>query len=525
MIQNTPKPANRQFMWTIFGIGMIVSVSLSIWSIAIDSVINNDGIEYIRAAKFLSEGDWRSAFAAYRWPTYPYLIMLIGNMVGAILPNLEDPYKLAGHVLNTAFFSLAVMLFVAVVRGFGGTSRRITWIAMLVALIHPAFNEYRAFLIRDPGYLAAYLLAVYYLTQCRHQPRLRYRLAVIGSLLAASLFRIEGLVFLFFVPVLFSLVSARPGKSYWTRLLFSVLAIAVLAPILGCWLLVPTGEFNALSLVKDPIEVLTAGWQQIWTGMDGKLEVLREKFLGPYSAGHANTLYGLAVAMVIATSILSELTVPYAALTLYGIWSRLFSRDNALNKLWFNLLLINVTILLGFTVIMVFLAPRYPLATTITLLIVVPFALDKLTKNMRWQRLKKVWWIVVLILALWAVGESYSGVTNYSKDSFLRETGYWLYEKTENRSGPIVTNSRKIAYYAGVQGDREVLVVGRDYFIDSLRHLTHDLGTDFAGVLVQRSEGSIEQALYEAVGSKPVKEFHDKRGDRVLVYDLRNWPD
>ena len=88
-----------------------------------------------------------------------------------------------------------------------------------------------------------------------------------------------------------------------------------------------------------------------------------------------------------------------------------------------------------------------------------------------------------------------------------------------------MTNSRKIAYYAGVQGDREVLVIGRDYFMDRLRHLTHDLGMDFAGVLVQRSESSIEQALYDAVGSRPVKTFHDKRGDRVLVYDLRNWPD
>ena len=525
MIRNASDPASRQFVWAIFGIGILVSVLLSIWSIAIDSVINNDGIEYIRTAKFLSEGDWRSAFAAYRWPTYPFLIMLVGNIAGAILPNLEDPYKLAGHALNTTFFALAVMLFVAVVRGFGGTSRRITWIAMLVALIHPAFNEYRAFLIRDPGYLAAYLLAVYYLTQCRHQPWLRYRLGVIGSLLAASLFRIEGLVFLFFAPVLFSLVDARAGKSYWTRLLFSVLAIAILAPILGCWLLVPTGEFNALSLVKDPVEVLTAGWQQVWTGVDGKLEVLREKFLGPYSAGHANTLYGLAVVMVIATSILSELTVPYAVLMLYGVLSRLFSGDDALNKLWLTLILINITILLAFTLIMVFLAPRYPLVTTITLLIAVPFVLDKLTKDVRWHRLKKVWWIVVAILTLWALGESYSGVTNFSKDHFLRETGYWLYEKTENRSGPIVTNSRKIAYYAGVQGDREVLVIGRDYFMDSLQHLTHDLGTDFAGLLVQRSESSIEQALYEAVGSRPVKTFHDKRGDRVLMYDLRSWPD
>ena len=159
------------------------------------------------------------------------------------------------------------------------------------------------------------------------------------------------------------------------------------------------------------------------------------------------------------------------------------------------------------------------------LLIAVPFVLDKLTKDIRRHRLKKIWWIVVGILALWAVGESYSGVTNFSKDQFLRETGYWLYEKTESTSGPIVTNNRKVSYYAGVQGDREVLVIGDDHFMDNLQHLTHDLGADFAGVLVQRSESSLEQALFDAVGSRPVKVFHEKRGDRVLLYDLRNWPD
>jgi hypothetical protein len=303
--------------------------------------------------------------------------------------------------------------------------------------------------------------------------------------------------------------------------LFSILAIAILAAVLGWWLLVPTTELNALSLIKDPIDVLAAGWHQIGTRIDEKLEVLRNVFLGPYSAGHANTLYGLAVVMVIATSILSELSIPYAALTIYGVLGQTFSRDDALNRLWFALILINIAILLAFTMIMVFLAPRYPLAITITLLIAAPFGLDKLTKYVRRHRLKKVWWLVVSILALWAVGEGYSGVTNFSRDHYLREAGYWLYEMTENTSGPILTNNRKIAYYADVEGNREVLIISRDHFIGSLKQLTREHGSDFAGILIQRSEDLIEQALFKTVGSQPAKVFRNKRGDQVLLYDLR----
>ena len=65
MIRNASDSASRRFVWAIFGIGVIVSVVLSIWSIAIDSGINNDGIEYVRAAELLSSGDWQAAFTVY----------------------------------------------------------------------------------------------------------------------------------------------------------------------------------------------------------------------------------------------------------------------------------------------------------------------------------------------------------------------------------------------------------------------------------------------------------------------------
>ena len=180
MIRNVSDPASRQFVWAIFGIGVIVSVLLSIWSIAIDSVINNDGIEYVRAAELLSSGDWQAAFTVYKWPFYPWLMMWVGDTVGI-------SYETAGHALNTLFFTLVVVFFVSAVRAFGGRSRSITCIAMLIALAHPVFNEYRAFLIRDPGYLAAYLLAVCCLAQYRWQPCVRYRLAVIGRSIYKSI--------------------------------------------------------------------------------------------------------------------------------------------------------------------------------------------------------------------------------------------------------------------------------------------------------------------------------------------------
>ena len=57
-------------------------------------------------------------------------MMWVGDTVGI-------SYETAGHALNTLFFTLVVVFFVSTVRAFGGRSRSITWIAMLIALAHP----------------------------------------------------------------------------------------------------------------------------------------------------------------------------------------------------------------------------------------------------------------------------------------------------------------------------------------------------------------------------------------------------
>ena len=352
MTRNTSDPASRQFVRAIFGIGVIVSVVLSVWSIAIDSVLNNDGIVYVRAAELLSSGDWQAAFTVYKWPFYPWLMMWVGDMVGI-------PYETVGHALNTFFFTLVVVFFVSVVRAFGGRSRSITWIAMLIALIHPVFNEYRAFLIRDPGYLAAYLLAVCYLAKYCWQPCIRYRLVVIGCLVAAALFRVEGLVFLASTPILFSL--SRPGAArypyHWPALLVSVLLIFLMAAVLGCSLFGSTCKSGPLSVIDDPIGIVAAGWNQIATAVVPKLGILRE-FLGPYSADKQYVLFGLAMIVVVTEAILAELTVPFRVLAGYALIQRACFAENSLHKIWTALILVNAVVLLVFAWIMIFLAPR-----------------------------------------------------------------------------------------------------------------------------------------------------------------------
>ena len=511
---NLSYPASRSFVFVTSIIGIIASVLLSVWSVTIDDVINNDGIEYIKAAELWSIGDWRSAIAVWKWPLYPWLIMFVGD-------NLGIHYKTAGHFLNTIFFSLVVVFFVYTVRSFGGRSRLVTLMALLIALLHPAFNEYRAFLIRDPGYLAAYLCAVYSFVQYRWTQRLRYSITAIVSLLIASLFRVEGLVFLFAVPVLLLISYSGSSKWPWLRYLASLFLILVLGVALGGWFMVTSDGPVGLLVVEDPINVFSEGWEQIRAVVTEKLVILQEEFLGPYSAGYAYLLFALTVVTVIGSSIASELAIPYVVLIGYGIYKHALVSDQQLHRLWFGLIMINGAILAVFALIMLFLAPRYPLAMAITLLIAVPFVFERLMKDIQHKQVTKFGWVIVIICVTWALGESYSGVSNFSRNSHLRDAGYWLYEKTKNTSGPILTNNRRIAYYANVRGRREVIILDDQMVLAEFADLIEEFGSDFAGVRIQRSDSRFESQLNQAIKSNPTAVLDNGHGDRVLLYDVR----
>ncbi|MDP6140539.1 MAG: hypothetical protein QF866_05065, partial [Arenicellales bacterium] len=110
---------DRGFLLWVLGACTVLSVALSAWCIYIDDVINNDGVEYIRAAERLALGDWTGALSLYKWPFYPLLMLIVGKVAGV-------GYQVAGHIANSALLSAVVALFVLTVRALGGTSRRLT---------------------------------------------------------------------------------------------------------------------------------------------------------------------------------------------------------------------------------------------------------------------------------------------------------------------------------------------------------------------------------------------------------------
>ena len=101
------RPANPTFVYVTLILCAVASVIASAWCIHIDDVINNDGVEYIRAAEQFAARNWAGAFAVHQWPFFSFLMWATGTALGT-------SYETAGQLLNTFFFTASSLLFVGV---------------------------------------------------------------------------------------------------------------------------------------------------------------------------------------------------------------------------------------------------------------------------------------------------------------------------------------------------------------------------------------------------------------------------
>lgn len=513
MTANVPDvlPRRAFLRWLLFVV--VASPVLSIWALNVDDVINNDGIEYLRSAQAWVDGDVLGALRLWKWPFYPLLIASLSSGFGFDI-------EIAAHVINAVLFTCLGVVFLAAVRELGGRNTTLLF-ATAVFLLHPVFNEYRSFIIRDPGYLVGYMTGLFFLFRLA---RTGARGCLVGAFVGftvATLFRIEGAVFVALLPYLLYANSQTETRSRWVLLLtLGVIALALFG-LFGWWALESTPKVDTLGVLDRPLDVLTAGWAQVGNNVQAKIQLLEQEFLSNYSSGYSAILYILTVATVVFSSLLSELTVVYAAILLYGFKRKTRFPVDAATRYWAVMIAANILILVGFTVSRLFLAPRYPLALILTLLLMVPFVLEALVR--RWQRDLpfRTWrqWLVPTLAAIAIIGVGINGLTKFTGKRYLKEAGLWV--RAELPAGVhLVTNDRKLAYYAGRhRSDGSEVIEGRK-FIDKVQwHKWQP--NDLVAIRVTRRPRQLEALVREEMKGEPVKVFESDRGEKVLIYFYR----
>lgn len=490
---------------------LAASLALSVWAVWIDDVVNWDGVDYLRAASALAAGDAGAAFAIHKWPLYPALIAGMHIATGL-------PMEISAHVVNALLTALLMLSFLGLVAELGG-DRRTLYAAAFLVLLHPGFNDFRAYVIRDFGYWAFYVLALGLFLRHWREPSWGRALSWSAAMLVATLFRIEGLVFLLALPVLSQL---RRGLSMRRRLLMLAASVAAVAVVgLGfSWWIYHSNHMNVgATQASDPAFIVLSSWSQLTADLGARIEVLKRDVLGPASADYANTVIVITLLAIVLGETVGKLGIVHAVLVLWGDRRGALFPVPGARAVWLRVILIHVAILCLFALAKLFLTGRYALALGFTLLAAAPFALVLL--HARWASLpagapwsrRIVFPAVVFVLLVMGI----EGTMEFTGKPHIREAGEWV-RSVSDPSDRFYSNDKALTYYSG-----------HDAFYEWQRYdWTQALQIawrgqwrkyDWLAIRVQASDRGQEAYLRQLIGIEPVREFANDEGDRVLVFD------
>src|SRR5579883_222646 len=200
----------------LYVFALTASLILSFWLSYRETVINPDGICYLLSAQTVGTASLKEVIhlcPQSQWPFYSVLIY-------AVSQASHFSYTASAYFLNALFSLLSVTAFILIVKELGG-SKRVLWLSALVILLNHEFISMREYIIRDHGFWAFYLASLYLLLRYFREPGLNLALAWSACLLIATLFRIEGAVFLLSLPFV-SLLDFRVSFRQRLKAFFSL---------------------------------------------------------------------------------------------------------------------------------------------------------------------------------------------------------------------------------------------------------------------------------------------------------------
>ncbi len=455
---------------------ILVNVLLSLWAYYADPVINNDGVLYISVAQLIVEGKWDAALSAYNWPLYPSLIAATSKLLWVDL-------ELAAYLLNGFMVILLTLAFTNVVGELSDYDRRIMLIALIVVVLFPSITKYRSLIIRDFGYLALYLWSLYFLLRFCNQPKKSYLLAWIGLASASCLFRFEGIAFLLVAPYFLVLFIGQDLQHRKAILLGGAVGIFAIAASLLSWYV--SNKYSA------SITVAAQSGLEINNLKDLFFHNLSDRYGDQVltNFGFVTALFGTTGDVIYET--IRRLAVVYFLLAAYALYLGLVLQKPIIRKIWLVYLVTNLVLLIGFSLFNSFLVSRYTMATALTVLLLAPFAIDRLIR--RWPKVSLIKKVLIGLAFFIISAVSLEGLDVRTNKMVVREGGEWMANKL-HADAKIYSNSRIAMYYRDPSAEQnlneEYSNTRFDYYMrtEQLKHfdfiaLEVDLNSDFENYL------------------------------------------
>jgi len=497
--------------------GVLVSLVLSFWMSWQAGVVNPDAICYLQSAAEFGQAGLTSAIKLCpqaQWPFYSILIYIVASL-------LHVTFSTAAYLLDAIFTLISVTFFMLIVRSLGGTQRTL-WFAALVILSAHHFIGVREYIIRDHGFWAFYLASIYYLQAFVTRPRPQAILLFTLSAMIASLFRIEGLIFLACTPFIVWLLhgySLRQRAKMFLMLYLPLILISCLLAII--WVLHSYSDISHTSRLNNFYRQISQAGATITYRFQASKQGLMQYVLPLESQANAGTIWVLTLISWYFVELISNLTPIYALLLIYAWLYRLPSSETYIQKnraiVLITFVAINILITAGFFAEYLFLSKRYLLALSLTLMLWVPFALDHLFSLSTQRRYRFLTAFVSMIILVYAITALF-----HQRDSklYLNQAGTWLAKHVPAHK-TIYSNDLLLMYYSNHFGNTIF-----NYKLGERNWPSFSKGEwkqfDYLALRIDHHDESQAQSFIKQIPSQPVQTYHNQRGDKVLIYQMHS---
>lgn len=487
---------------------ILANIILSVWAISLDSIINNDGITYLTMAELFLQGDWNTAYSYYNWPFYPLFIAGISKL-------LFIDVSTAAYVLNTFLATSMTIAFIAIVGELSNNNRRILVIAAVVILLFPSITKYRPYIIRDFGYLSCYLWSLYFIFRFCNSLHKKHLVGWITAAGLSCLFRFEGIVLLLVAPY-FLLVFSAHRIPHRKKVLVSLSAtIIVVSTLIISWYLQNKYAAN--------IKLAQSEGHDINNVLDLFLSNIKQQFNDQESGFFAYVVAASKNVGGVLYDLIRRMAVFYFFISLFAYITGMGLKKRLVKRVWLVYLLTNLCVLVGFSFINNLLVSRYSMATALTLLLLAPFALDRLLAKL--ETMKPASRAGGYFLLLLLVYVSIDGLNVRTKKAHFQEAGEWLDNNIPDES-TIYSNDRLLVYYAN-KGPKSNFT---DQFTNPQlwSHIKSNniKSYDYVALSVtpkSKLEDDFRQTLWFQFG-RPVKIINGRKGRAVFVYRTAKTP-
>lgn len=400
---------------------------------------NDDAYAYIRTAEIALASGISAATQHYAWASYSLLIALV-SMLGFDL-------LISAYLINSIFFAVLIYSFLSIVRLIDD-SKLVSIISALCILLYPQLNEFRFDVIRDVGYWALSLFALWQFLLFYKQHQMFNLIAFSLALLFAATFRPEAIAYLIVTPFVLFLdhsLSMNDRRRYFLR------SIGITTIIISC-------AFTALvifgisiaSILTEFLSVYEPFVINTFNPSEADSSALSIAIFGEYAASYSGSYISLflftGLLAILLVKLFSGIGGPYFWLLVYGVHSRKFKLDRNLYLPVIFFIITNVTIVFMFIAITRYMSSRYAMLFCLILVLLVPIVITNIIQQLNDSTLRNIGMRIVILFFGYCAFDSF--ISFGQSKTFVFDSVEWITTQSNSRAS-LLTNNHAVAYFSG----------------------------------------------------------------------------